>query len=493
MSGRQKARYAAGLQGIASQHAHARARKTQLAAESRAHELDVEEVAAGRKRKRAKVPIPTAEDRTNPSTALQVPSQLGSSSATTRAPGPAGVLLQPGYAGASAGRSRKTREAFIAQSINAAVSGAQLGLAHPSDEHQRAPQAPAAPSVNEVGNEDENDNEGDNEDADMVDKSDTSSNDGHDGDSSDNGGDNDNDSDNDIDNDNDNASNGRPAEFDQSTQFSCTIGPTHRDEFDVTLSGYVRAIIFEYLKRKHLDDPLPPGPPPEVAAPTPQAFYIRWNESESSLFNETASRIVANRVLKDWPGLFNDRPRHVLEYVKSHIKYMILTWKRENIPDYIAKEPARLLRCSATTRRYTLYNHRLQIILAIPALNKHGRLIQTLGPEGTSSDEEEPGNPGVYIIKRRKELSDKVQHLKRQLDQAYVIHFKGPGSKGNQCRKRIDYGALSKRRLKTTGLPLSCINQEWYNTLTDVQREMFDFRDQQYDYSFPLELLTPPN
>ncbi|KAG9099105.1 hypothetical protein FS749_002121 [Ceratobasidium sp. UAMH 11750] len=132
------------------------------------------------------------------------------------------------------------------------------------------------------------------------------------------------------------------------------------------------------------------------------------------------------------------------------------------------------------------------MINAVPALAKHGCLIETLGLEGTSSDEEDTTRPGVYLVKCRKQLSPQVRQLKRQLDLAYSIHFKGPGSKGNQLRKRIDTGLVSNRRLKITGLPISCMDQGWLSTLTDVEKDMYKFREMQYDFSFPQELLKSP-
>lgn len=91
--------------------------------------------------------------------------------------------------------------------------------------------------------------------------------------------------------------------------------------------------------------------------------------------------------------------------------------------------------------------------------------------------------PAVHILRQ----------IIRQLDQEYETRFKGPGSKGNQCRKRVDTGTLSKRKFAIRGLPLTCINQGWLNSLTDVQKDMFEFRDIDYDFSFPTELLKSPN
>ncbi|KAG8732658.1 hypothetical protein FRC10_000778 [Ceratobasidium sp. 414] len=232
--------------------------------------------------------------------------------------------------------------------------------------------------------------------------------------------------------------------WDQNEEYLCTDGPRHREKQRVALSGYIRLILGQLLKVKDAKSPLPHGPPPEIAAPTAAGFYIKWDESEKSEFNATAARIVALQVVADYPSLCELDEIH--DMVTLHTKY----------------------------------------------LSRHGRLIETLGLEGTSSDEEDATRRGVYIIKRRRQLSPQVNHLKGQLDLAYSIHFKGPGSKGNQLRKRVDKDLSSNRRLRVIGLPLSCMNPTWLSTLTDIQKDMYEFRDVQYDFTFPQELLQCP-
>ncbi|KAG8716799.1 hypothetical protein FRC08_008778 [Ceratobasidium sp. 394] len=278
--------------------------------------------------------------------------------------------------------------------------------------------------------------------------------------------------------------------WDQDEDYLCTDSPRHREKQRVALSGYIRLILGQRLKLKDAKSPLPHRPPPEIAAPTTAGFYIKWNESEKSEFNAIAARIVALQVVADYPSLCDLDEIH--DMVTLHIKYLRARYRRQTNPVYIAKESQRLRSASAGTRKRTLYNHRLAIINAIPVLARHGRLIETLGLEGTSSDEEDSTRPGVYIIKRRKELSPQLNHMKGQLDLAYSIHFKGPGSKGNQVRKRVEKGLVSNRRFQVEGLPLSCMNPSWLSTLSTLRKDMYHFCDVQYDFTFPEELLQSP-
>ncbi|KAG8788797.1 hypothetical protein FRC12_014184 [Ceratobasidium sp. 428] len=278
--------------------------------------------------------------------------------------------------------------------------------------------------------------------------------------------------------------------WDQNDEYYCSDGPRRREKQRVALSGYVRLILGQLLGVKDAKSPLPHGPPPEIAAPTAARFYVKWGESEKSEFNAIAARIVALQVVADYPSLCELHEMH--DMVTMHIKYLRARYRRQTIPEYISKEPQRLRSASAGVRKRTLYEHRLRVINAIPALARHGRLFETLGLEGTSSDEEDPARPGIYLIRRRKPLSRQVSHLKNQVDQAFSIQFKGPGSRGNRDRKRVESNLVSTRRFRVKGLPLSCMDPAWLATLTEVQKSMFEFRDMQYDFAFPEEFLQPP-
>ncbi|KAG8681053.1 hypothetical protein FRC11_001632 [Ceratobasidium sp. 423] len=242
----------------------------------------------------------------------------------------------------------------------------------------------------------------------------------------------------------------------QEGSYECSTGVKHRDKELVALAGYIWIILLEFMDRKSPKDPLPGPPPAHVSAPTNTAFYIDWKQNVRSLFNATAARIVAETI-------------------------KLGRQKKQS-------DTGNAMQILGNT-----YEHRLQVIGSTDVLSKHRRLIETLGIEGTSSDEEDSSCKGVYIIKRHKELSAKVNHLKEQLDLAYEILFKGPGLKGNQTRKHMDVGLQSSRKLKITGLPVTCMDHGWLIKLTDVQRKMFQFDENfVYNFSFPKELLESP-
>ncbi|KAG8762963.1 hypothetical protein FRC11_006742 [Ceratobasidium sp. 423] len=266
--------------------------------------------------------------------------------------------------------------------------------------------------------------------------------------------------------------------WEQDKPFEIPNHVTHREVERNALLGYIRFLVYAFLGREGPSDPLPPAPPDdEVQAPTPKGLWFRWHEPEHSLFNQTACRIVAEAVLADLPGIRNVMTlEDIQEMVTAHLVYLKACWNRQNDPNSESKEVKRLCRCAADTRKRTLYGQRVAVLDRLPGLTDHTRLIAALGIEGTSSDEEDPNAKGVYIIHRRVPLSEQVNHLKRQLDQAYAIHFKGPGSRGNPAR----------------GLPDTCLDPGELITLGPLQRQMLELRRLDYNFSFPAELLEAP-
>ncbi|KAG8712227.1 hypothetical protein FRC11_000666 [Ceratobasidium sp. 423] len=282
--------------------------------------------------------------------------------------------------------------------------------------------------------------------------------------------------------------------WEQDKPFEIPNHVKHREVEQNALLGYIRFLVYAFLGCESPSDPLPPAPPEEeVHAPTPKGLWFRWHESEHSLFNQTACRIVAEQVLADLPGIQSTMNlEEIQELVTAHLVYLKACWNRQNDPNSESKEARRLRRCAADTRKRTLYGQRIAVIENLPGVSNHSRLIAALGIEGTSSDEEDPSAKGVYIIHRRVPLSEEVNHLKRQLDQAYAIHFKGLGSRGNPARVRVDRGLKSKRPFVIKGLPDTCLDPGELMTLGPLQREILELRRLDYDFNFPKELLEAP-
>ncbi|KAG9123120.1 hypothetical protein FRC07_000207 [Ceratobasidium sp. 392] len=237
-------------------------------------------------------------------------------------------------------------------------------------------------------------------------------------------------------------------------------------------SKAMRLTILKLLNRKNYKLPLPTCPE-HACVPTANDFGIRWEEKEKSLFNCIAANVIVD------------------EFVRTRPCGRLTDTELDKLPDAEARKKTALLQASASSRRQTLYNNRLKVLDRFPeALKMHRNLIVQLGLAGTSSDEEDPSNSKVFLIKRRKELSSKVQILKSKLDLIYGLYFKGPGSRGSQVHARVASDKVSERPLNVEGLPVTCLNRAWYRSLSEPEREFYQFEPHNYVYDFPDQLFN---
>ncbi|KAG8695488.1 hypothetical protein FRC08_007744 [Ceratobasidium sp. 394] len=280
--------------------------------------------------------------------------------------------------------------------------------------------------------------------------------------------------------------------WDQSVPCSIPAGRQPRLARRTLILGIVRKAVAELIGHVDKKKPLPPSPPTNVLFPTLQSFYIRWEETEKSLFNRLAIGIAVDYIRGNWAdeNFTEDEIVDLTPMVAEHIRYLCRTVKQANQPDAKQRKKANLKRASASSRRKTIYESRLKVIDHFPnALGRHRNLIVQLGIDGTSSDEEDPGRKNVYLVRRREELSSKVQILKSQLDLAYALFFKGTGTQGSQLHTRELSEKISSRRYTAQGLPTSCLSRRWFKSLTVPEREFYGFSDYEYDFSFPRDLL----
>ncbi|KAG9124598.1 hypothetical protein FRC07_010993 [Ceratobasidium sp. 392] len=240
--------------------------------------------------------------------------------------------------------------------------------------------------------------------------------------------------------------------------------------------------------------PKPPLPLPaaEIRFPTAENFGIRWEEKERSMFNLLAAKLVVEHVCRTWKHaqLTQAEKEELPAMAREHIRYMCRIHLDALKPDAQATKKIQLKNASAASRRQTLYESRLKVLDRFPELMKHRNLFIRLGLQGTSSDEEDPNQPKVYLIKRIKELSTRVQILKSKIDKVYILWLKGAGTKGSQMHCRVSSDKVSERLIKVEGLPVTCLNRAWFRSLSAPEREFYCFEAHVYDYSFPDELLV---
>ncbi|KAG8688444.1 hypothetical protein FRC09_012908 [Ceratobasidium sp. 395] len=288
--------------------------------------------------------------------------------------------------------------------------------------------------------------------------------------------------------------------WDQEVPCTLPAGRDSREDRRNTLLAMVRKVIAELIGHVDKTKPRPPSPPTNVKFPTVNAFYIRWEETEKSMFNRLAAGIAVDHILEnnEDANFTEAETADLPAMVAEHIRYLCREVRKANRPGAREQKKADLKRAGAQSRRQTsnawtfeLYECRLKVIDRFPtSLGKHRNFIVQLGLEGTSSDEEDPTNRKTYLVRRRPELSSKVQILKAKLDLLYALFFKGPGTRGSQLHIREMSDKVSTRRYVPHGLPVSCLSRPWYNQLEEPEREFYGFADYEYDFTFPDALLA---
>ncbi|KAG8708238.1 hypothetical protein FRC08_000048 [Ceratobasidium sp. 394] len=270
--------------------------------------------------------------------------------------------------------------------------------------------------------------------------------------------------------------------WDQGVAYTQPAGRQPRLARRILLLKEIRATIMKLLGCKDYKPPLP-APPANSHFPTADNFGIRWEEKEKSLFNRLAANVVVEQFIRNWEGseLTASERDGLPRMVTEHIRYLCRIQNDSGKPDAASLKKAALLQASSSSRRQTLYNNRLKVLDHFPgALGKHRHLIVRLGLPGTSSDEEDPDHLKVFLIRRQKELSSKVQVLKR-ISKLDLVHA------------RVASDKVSKRPLNVEGLPVTCLNRAWVRSLSAPEREFYRFEPHDYDYTFPDALLKHTN
>ncbi|KAG8793280.1 hypothetical protein FRC12_003285 [Ceratobasidium sp. 428] len=268
------------------------------------------------------------------------------------------------------------------------------------------------------------------------------------------------------------------------------VGPQTREEARKIVQGHIRTRFLSAFKIKSTKEGIPDGPPDNVTEPTLENFYIKWDESVHSVFNQTACDLIIGQLFAEFPTLFNDDSYDQLsKMVKSHAKYLMRAYRWQQLPSGHPVDETRHLNSSANRRMHTLFNHRMHVIDTIPQLNMHRDLFVRLGIDGTSSDEEDPDVPGQYRVKKIKQLSSSVRDLKQNVDDLFEVLEKGRKTQGSRGRKRVRTNEPSSRTFRIKGLPENCLNRVWMHRLSASQKGWYKFSDYEYKFVFPEELL----
>ncbi|KII89497.1 hypothetical protein PLICRDRAFT_175670 [Plicaturopsis crispa FD-325 SS-3] len=215
--------------------------------------------------------------------------------------------------------------------------------------------------------------------------------------------------------------------------------------------------------------------------------HSAWNQSAAQVF---ASDYI---LVHGWSDVTWGTRARIVKAFHGHVK--ALKAKRivsRNTRTERDREKARKNRAG---RKHTLFDRRLSVALDAEgtfrgSLQRHVPILQLLGPDGMSSDEEE-GPPGtrVFQIYEPRFRADQVTVWLRTFDSIHhLLRSSAPDLRGNWPRSRNvqedddnDRPPLSRSNKFVPGLPVNAYNAEWLRARHDVSyavrpsQEPFDF------------------
>ncbi|KAI9059345.1 hypothetical protein FKP32DRAFT_1579936 [Trametes sanguinea] len=149
---------------------------------------------------------------------------------------------------------------------------------------------------------------------------------------------------------------------------------------------------------------------------------------------------------------------------------------------------------SKQQRRYTLFQRRYKIALHHEKTRLHIPILQRLGVDGMSSDEEDIGAPYLrYRILRKPWRSEAVTSFLRVLDALHRWRRSraAQGSiRGAPPRLRFMSTNVSENSRPVPGLPRNAYDDAWFNSRTAIQLEDLRANATAYNFTHHITILA---
>ncbi|PBK87376.1 hypothetical protein ARMGADRAFT_1085779 [Armillaria gallica] len=195
-----------------------------------------------------------------------------------------------------------------------------------------------------------------------------------------------------------------------------------------------------------------------------------------SNFNKGAAQVFADYFmtvegidLRD----FGKRDR-IIELFFGRLKRMRSKWLKQRGGD--EAELGHRRQNIRAVRKNELYHRRRDVTYMVPQLKKHRELLDKIGTEGMSSDEEDGvSGDGTTIYKFQPPywMSPNVENLLQWLDLigAALKRSKQETRGRNPCIRRRNPPIPNDGKTPVAGLPRNVYRREWLASLSDVYRE----------------------
>ncbi|PIL34331.1 hypothetical protein GSI_03106 [Ganoderma sinense ZZ0214-1] len=275
----------------------------------------------------------------------------------------------------------------------------------------------------------------------------------------------------------------------------------HRNSKQVQLTNDVTKHALSLLRRDNKKAPFPADTvasavavggfrPEEAECCSAESFCLDFANTPASNWNTSATKVFVRDFLS--VGQYECRNSAAIE--KMFIRHFRTLKKHylKQVEDQRAAANSRTVDRTPINkaharyqRKYNMFQRRLRAALRYQETRRHVRLLQAVGPDGMSSDEEDDSSVVVkkYGVLKKAWRSDVLVKLLRILDALHRRHRKeGQGSRQGQLprtRYLTDKGDDTRR--PCAGLPRSAYNVTWLATLTPIQLEDLRIDEREHD------------
>ncbi|RPD56981.1 hypothetical protein L226DRAFT_449457, partial [Lentinus tigrinus ALCF2SS1-7] len=220
---------------------------------------------------------------------------------------------------------------------------------------------------------------------------------------------------------------------------------------------------------------------------TAKKFRIDIHGTPASEWNTSATEVFVRDFLTVPQHTCRNRKK-VHAMFRSHFKTLQRHFRKGRSKDKgkgKGKEGDRSDMGDRYQRKYNLFQRRHAIVSRYHVLHPHIKILQRLGVNGMSSDEEEEDAPFVrYRVLVKPWRSEAVTKFLRALDALHRRYRKtgGSGSKrGSRPRLRYVYSEKSTSK-EVRRLPINAYSEDWYREQKGLRRDEIAARPTPYNF-----------
>ncbi|KAJ3551266.1 hypothetical protein NM688_g4804 [Phlebia brevispora] len=218
---------------------------------------------------------------------------------------------------------------------------------------------------------------------------------------------------------------------------------------------------------------------------TPGHFQLDLNGTPSTLFNRSVRDVFTTSFLSSGRYIWNDKDM-INDAFDNYFNYLQRRWREQQAQTPHPADATRRQR--HYSRRYYLFQRRLDIVRMTPALARHEEILRRLGVNGMSSDESDTGaQPVQYRITTPRWRHPAIRPFLQVLDDLYTL-FRLQGGfsnsrQGSIHRHRVPANIQSDGH-PVSGLPQNAYNPEWLGSQASFVQGQLAPQPQHYSFTY---------